>query len=173
MGLYRSVLPQDLGRVDRSDNSDDAYVLAEMMAISDCVTRNWARMGVVSYADGSYLELQARQVGLFKQSTETNEALRARIQTPPLALTPDLILQAIQQIVDTNGGGQVFMIELPRDSMYLNRDSFLSRDVLIGNTMVIVQIPASAHCLAACTDALRAKRGAGKKYLVQEYDIES
>lgn len=169
VSIYRGVVPQDLGRHDRSDDSDEAYATAEMMAIAECTIKNWNRMGVVSFADNAYLELQARQVGLFKQSGESDDGLRSRIQTPPLAITRDLILQAIQQIVDTNGGGAVFMIELPRDSMYLNRNSFLNRESLIGDTMIIVRIPATADCLAACTDALRAKRAAGKRYLVQEY----
>ena len=169
VAIYRSVVPQDLGRLDRPDNSDDAYVLAEMMAVAECTVKNWQRMGVVSFADGAYLELQARQVGLFKQSAESDTSLRTRIQTPVEAITPDLILSAIQKIVDANGGGEVFMIELTRDGMFLGRDSFLDRSVLIGDTMIIVRIPASANCLASCSDALRAKRAAGKKYLVQEY----
>lgn len=171
VGLYRSVLPQDMSRVDRTDSSDDAYILAEMMAIAEGVVSNWSRMGIVSYADGSYLELQARQVGLNKQADEADDALRARIQTPPLAITPDLILQAIQQIVDSNGGGQVTMIELPRDGAFASSGSFLGSGVRMGDTMVIVLIPASANCLSACTDALRAKRAAGKKFLIQEYEL--
>jgi hypothetical protein len=158
-----------MGRPDRPDNTDDAYVLAEMMAIADGTLRNWSRMGVVSFADDAYLELAARSVGLFRQDGETDDALRARVQTPPLALTPDLILQAVQQIVDTNGGGQVFMLELPRDALYLDRRCYLDRDSHVGDTMIIVRIPASADCLVAVTDAVRAKRAAAKSFLVQEY----
>jgi hypothetical protein len=169
--IYRASVPQDLANPDRPDGSVDAYALAEMMAVAEGVTKNWNRMGVVSFADGSYLELQARQVGLRKQSSENDDALRARVQTPPLALTPDLILQAIQQIVDSNGGGPVFMIEIPRDGLYLSRRQWLSRDEHVGDTVVVVRIPASANCLAACTDALRAKRAAGKGFLVQEYTV--
>lgn len=167
--IYRGAVPRDLGRPDRSDNSDDAYIMAEMIAIAECATKNWNRMGVVTHADGAYLELQARQVGLFKQVNESDSALRTRIRTPPLAITPDLILQAIQQIVDAAGGGLVFMIEIPRDAAYVNR-SFANRGYRIGGaSMIIVLIPASANCLSACTDALRAKRAAGKLYRVEEY----
>jgi len=162
-------VPQDLGKSDRADNLDDAYVLAEMIAISECTVSNWTRMGVVSYADGAYLELHARQIGLFKQGGESDGALRARIQTPPLAITPDLIISAMQQIVDDNGGGQAIMVELPRDSIYASRQMFADHGRRVGTNMVIVLIPASANCLKACTDALRAKRAAGKNYLVQEY----
>lgn len=169
VGLYRSVLPQDMARTDRSDGTDDAYVLAEMMAVAEGAVKNWSRMGVVSFADGAYLELHARQVGLHKQASESDEALRARIQTPPLAITPDLILQALQQIVNTNGGGQVFLIELPQSGIFLSRHGYLSRGRRLGQNMVIALIPASADCLSACTDALRAKRAAGKKYKVLEY----
>lgn len=167
--MYRSVVPQDMASRDRLDGLDDAYVMAEMMAVADGVITNWTRMGMVSYADGAYLELQARQSSLFKQSGENDDALRARIQTPPFAITPDLILESIQRIVDSAGGGQVFMLELPRDAIYLNRDSFLSRDQHIGITMVILRIPASANAASACTDALRSKIAAGKRFIVQEY----
>lgn len=173
VGIYRASVPQDLGRHDRLDGSDDAYALAEMMAISDCVVKNWSRMGVVSHADGDYLKLLARQSGLSETSGESDSALRTRVQTPPLAITPDLILQAIQSIVDANGGGAIRMIELPRDSMYfdsiIDSRSALDTDLRMGGSTVIILIPASANCLTACTAALKNKRAAGKRYLVEEY----
>lgn len=161
-----------MGRTDRPDGTDDAYMLAEMMAISECVNKNWARMGLISRADGTYLELHARQSGLFKQDNEGDEALRIRIQTPPLAITPDFIIQAIQQIVDVSGGGEVFMIELPRDSAYLDRGAFMDRGARIGgSTMIIVQVPLSADIRLAALDSLRARRAAGKLYAVEEYTL--
>lgn len=158
-----------MSRADRTDNSDDAYALAEMMAISEGAIVNWNRMGVVSYADGGYLELQARQVSLNKQGGENDEALRARIQTPPFAITPDLILSAVQQIVDSNGGGKVYMSEVPQDGVFLSMDGYIGDEHLIGVNFIVVRIPASADCVQAVTDAVRAKINAGRLFLIQEY----
>lgn len=171
VGLYRSVLPQDMASINRADGTDDAYILAEMMAVSECVVKNWSRMGVVSHADGAYLELQARQTGLNKQFGESDDALRTRIQSPPFAITPDLILEAIQLIIDGSTGGVVRMIELPRDGAYSSRSFFLRRGARMGSSVVIVLIPEISDRLSAASDALRAKRAGAKDYLVQEYII--
>jgi hypothetical protein len=171
--IFRGVVPQDVGSPDRSDNSDDVYALAEMMAIGECVSKNWQRMARVTYADGVYLELQAAQVGLFKQAGEGDPSLRQRIRTPPFAVTPDLILTALQSIVDAAGGGTVYLVELPRDGFRWSRKQCWSRGwrwASINHGIVIALIPASrAAVQGAVADALRAKVLAGKTSMVQLY----
>lgn len=174
---YRGVVPADLGNPNRADNLDDVYALAEMMAIAECVARNWVRMALVSTSSGPYLELLARGAGLHKQSGETDDQLRARIQTPPLALTPDMILSALYATANTSA---VYLVELPRDAGYAGAGAnghglhrpFASRGRRIGargQRVVLALVPASAAAKSACTDTLRAKVTAGAIYRVEEY----
>lgn len=171
--IFRGVVPADVGSSDRTDNSDDVYALAEMMAIAENVGKNWTRMARVTYADGEYLALHAQQVGLFQQLGETDESLRQRIRTPPLAVTPDLILTALQAIVDGAGGGTVYLVELPRDGFRWSRKQCWSRGwryASLDHGIVIALIPASRSAvLGAVSDALRSKILAGKTSLVQIY----
>lgn len=172
--VYRGVMPQDLGATDRTDNLDDVYAMAEMMAIADCVAINWSRQVCVSTASGLYLEVLARGVGLFKASGETDVSLQQRIRTPPFAVTPDLILTAIQALVTTvDPSGIAYMVELPRSGFYWTRQQCWARGWRWASRtrgIVIVLIPAAASAaLGACLDALRSKVLAGKSYMVQLY----
>lgn len=171
--IYRGVVPQDVGSSDRSDGSDDVYALAEMMAFAESTAKNWQRMARVTYADGAYLELHAADVGLFAQVGESAESLRQRIRTPPNAVTPDLIVTALQAIVDSAGGGTVYLVELPRDGFRWSRKQCWNRGwryASLDHGIVIALIPASrVAVLGACADALRAKVLAGKTSMVQLY----
>lgn len=172
VAAYRGVVPGDIADPNRSDASDDIYALAEMMAIGECMIRNWNRMAIVSTSEGPYLEALARGDGLFIQSGESDEALRERIRTPPLAVTPDLILQALQQIVDGVGGGQVFLIELPARSPYFSRSGFLNRRSRMGSSngqLVIALVPLASGAASSVAAALASKVTAGKSTLVEEY----
>lgn len=64
-----------------------------------------------------------------------------------------------------------FMIELPLDSWYYDRDNFLDVNAWIGGArgVVIVLIPQSAGALSSVKDAVRSKISAGKLYFVLEY----
>lgn len=172
--VYRGVVPQDLGTTDRSDNLDDVYALAEMMAIGDNVAINWSRQVTVSTASGLYLEVLARGVGLHKAGGESDPSLQQRIRTPPYAVTPDLILTAMQQLVTAvDPSGIAYMVELPRSGFYWGRKQSWARGWRWASRtrgIVIVLIPAAASAaLGACLDALRAKVLAGKSYMVQLY----
>jgi len=171
--VFRGVVPQDVGSPNRADNSDDVYARAEMMAIAKCTVDNWVRMATVTYADGPYLELKAQDVGLFKSAGEPDDGLRKRIRTPPFAVTPDLILTALQEIVDQVGGGTVYIVELPRDGFRWSRSQCWSRGwrwASSNHGIVIALIPASRSAvMAAVADALRGKVLAGKTSMVQLY----
>lgn len=175
--IFRGVVPQDVGNPEASRVDDgDVYALAEMIAISQNVALDWARMAVVSYADGPFLELQARGVGLNKSAGEDDDTLRARVQRPPDAITPDLILTALQAIVTPiDNTNPVYLVELPRDGFAYSKDRAWHKGrrwSANGRGTVIALIPETAHSVAtAVSDALRAKVSAGKDYLVQEYDV--
>lgn len=104
---------------------------------------------------------------------EGDPSLRTRIQSPPEAVTPDLIVEALQDIVDLYGGGRVYLVELPRDGFRYGRKQAWRRGWRWGSSergTVIALIPmAAAGALGPCTDALRVKVTAGKGYLVQLY----
>jgi len=163
--VWQGSVPQDVSQMDEGRS------LAEMAALVEGTVAGWAREARVGTAHGAFLELHARDQALYKQDGETDAALRARIATPVLAITPDLIVEALQQIVDANGGGTVYLEELPRDSLKFNTGRCWNRGWRWGSRrhVVIALVPASAHCAAACLDALRAKVSAGKAYMVQEY----
>jgi len=165
--VYQGAVPQDVAQMD------ERVALAEVMALAEGAVAGWAREVRPSTAHGAYLEFLALGEGLFRQGDEVDISLRTRMATPPLAITPTDILTALQQIVDANGGGTVYLQELPRDSLYLNRQRCLNRGWRVGSAghahMVIALIPASADCRTACLDALRTKRAAGKNYSVEEY----
>lgn len=164
--IFRTSTPADIGQVTEVQPMGEALLLAEG------TIAHYARESRWGTADGKYLELHARGEGLYKQAGETDDALRARMRTPPLAVTKDDILSAMQQIVNTNGGGTVYLEELPRQALYLNRQQCLNRGWLMGSRyrqIVIVYIPHAANCLAACQDTLRAKVLAAKEYIVREY----
>ena len=162
VAAYRGVVPADIGNPGREDGADEIYALAEMMAIAECVGQNWARNALVSTAIGPYLELLARGNGLKKQSGETDDQLRARAMTPPLAITPDLILAALQAAIDANGGGQVELVELPAQSMYLDSGMCADRGVRMGDRRTVIAIvPAMTGNADSAAALLESKTAAG------------
>lgn len=189
---FSAVVPPELASPSRLDNQDDIYTVAEMLCVAEGVSTWLTRELLVSNADGPFLKMHARANGLFPQSNETDLALRSRIQTPPLTITRDLILSALQGIV--NGTGlttlPVFLVELPRSAEYFSRvgivaqpspastvnstpGAFFSRpNAYMGDAvvhMVIALVPAKAKARQACSDALRAKVAPSKAYFVEEY----
>lgn len=173
--IYRGAVPQDVASQNR--RLDEARSMAKIMASAETVVVDWARSIVISTAQGVALDALGDGEGLHRQGGETDDAYRPRLRTPPDAQTATAILASLQQVIDANGGGDVFLVELPRDGAYSSRGSgrglsTLSRGRRMSGgvvRMVIALIPASADCLAACTDILRTKKSAAKDYLVQEY----
>lgn len=174
--VFRGVVPRDVGNPGASRLEDgDLSAACETLALAQNSSLNWQRMARVSYADGAYLELHARQAGLKKQPGEVDATLRQRIQTPPQAVTPDLILTAISQIVAPFSGDSVYIIELPRDGFAYTKDRGWSKGrrwSANGFGTVIALIPSDASAvIEAVRDALRAKVSAGKNYYVQVYQV--
>ena len=123
---FCAVVPPEIANPSRTDNQDDIYALGEQMACAEGMSMWLSREMEPAYADNTFLSTLARGVGLSRQSGEGDPALLARIRTPPLTVTLDLIQQALQQIV--NGSGlstdPVLMIELPRSALYYSPPLF-------------------------------------------------
>lgn len=269
--VYRGSTPPDITSTEWGE--DIAYVLATVMAMAESESARLARGARLSTATGFFLIKHAEDHGLRKQDGETDEQQRARYATPPQAVTPTNILDAVKLVVggtkatlslaplttncetivsarqggdegndirirfvadgvgdgyleendtlltfhfqpgvttvsdfetavassvlieiDTLDGvgtlttpGDVFgyqnlaggldapcfLIELPRDGLYLDRDGFLDEtpNGLIGGNrgVVIVLIPDTAAALTSVTDTVRSKVSAGKLYFIFEY----
>ena len=164
--IFRRSLPPDIGR------TTEVTAMAECLMLAEGYSASMVRESRVGTADGAYLALHAKSVGLFKQAGETDDALRERIRTPPDAVTPDLILAAVQQIINANGGGKAYLEELPQDACYSSRKMFANRGWYVGDKhrhTVIVLIPQSSGAMTAVQDALRAKVLAKTRYIVRYY----
>lgn len=188
---YRAVVPPEIANPSRTDNQDDVYALAEQMAMTENMAMWLSRELEPAYANGVFLGALARGVGLARQANETDPALLARIRTPPLTVTLDLIQQALQQIVDGSGltTAPVLLIELPRDGLlYGYTPASLPRGSVnygqqcfdVGNRyaaarpqMVIALIPEEAASLSGIVlAALQSKVTGGKIAVVETYTGE-
>lgn len=71
----------------------------------------------------------------------------------------------------SGGVNNTIVVELPRNSIYLDRGMCVDRGLRCGGGrgVVVVLIPASVGALASVTDAVRSKVSAGKIWLIQEY----
>jgi hypothetical protein len=189
--LYRSSVPPDVAAQSRS--LDEAWAIASILAMAESVVADWDRLVRISTAVGVALDALAADRGLRRQKSEGNESLRARLRVPPAAGTALSIVTAAQQTVDaslialgfdlTKIQHQVFLIELPRDGIFLNRvrvgaygrvswRKCISRGGRISGghvRMVLAIIPAAANAASAVTDILRTKVSAAKAYFVEEY----
>lgn len=123
-------------------------------------------------AVGGYLDLHAKDKGLRRAEDETDDQLRDRLRTPPKAITPQAIVEALQAIV--GDVGDVLLVELPLDAAFFNRESFFFDYQAWfggGRGVVIAFIPAEADAKSAAEDALRSKVAAGKLWMVYEYEV--
>lgn len=179
--MYRGATPQDVTSSELG--LDVAYTIAEILARSEEEVYRYVAGASLNTAIGAYLDLHARDRGLRRQDGETDDQLRERLRIPPRAGTVAAILEAIEAIV----GDGVILIELPRKSMYYDRNELITGSlpgVMLrtppcfydrggrcggGRGVVIALIPASADAVASVTDALRTTVSAGKIWLVQEY----
>jgi hypothetical protein len=163
--VYVGSVPRDV--VATALGEDIAYTLAEMFAMAYAEIETLIAGAVLSTATGLFLDLHARDRGLRRQDGETDDQLRERLRRPPQAGTVAAILDAVNAIVD----GLAFMIELPRQAIFHDCQTFHDRLFFHGGGrgVVIVLIPASANALASVQDAVRSKISAGKLFMVFEY----
>ncbi len=162
--LYRSGLPQDISGRDE----EDAEIFAEMMTMAECEVSGMMRETQIATASGKFLEQHARDRGLRKLLGETDDQLRARLQLPPTAGTTSSILDALKTLM---GIDEIYLVELPRRSMYYDREFCFDRGVRMGGGrgVVIAIIPASLNLAASALVVVRTKASAGKIGQVEEY----
>jgi hypothetical protein len=96
--VYKGALPPDMTAEGLARNL--AYTIAEVMAVAEAEAARLARNARVGTAISPAIELHARSNhGLRRQSNESVEQLRTRLQRPPSAVTRGAILEAIESIV--------------------------------------------------------------------------
>ncbi len=166
--VYKGAVPRDLMASDIG--VDIANVIAEVLVRANSEVERLSAGAHLSTATGLFLDVHARDRGLRRQDGETDDMLRARLRKPPLAGTVPAIMEALEAIVGENN---VIIVELPRHSMYFDREMCMDRGIRAGGGrgVVIALIPASADAVSAVSDALRSKVSAGKIWLVEEYTV--
>lgn len=163
--LYKGATPPDVTASELG--VDVAYTVATILGMAESEVSRLAAGASLGTATGLFLDQHGIDRNLRRQPDETDDQYRSRLRIPPIAGTVSAIREAIEAIV----GEGVVVIELPRESIYLDRFMTLDRGRRCGGGrgVVIVLIPASADAVASVTDALRSKISAGKIWLVQEY----
>jgi hypothetical protein len=166
VGVYRGSLPGDVSQTQFGQ--DIAFVVATTLATVEVEVARLLAGARIGTAVGAFLDAHAHDLGLSRQTDEIDDHLRPRLQRPPQAGTPESIVAAIQLIV---GDGEVFIIELPKQSNYHDRRMFFDRGSRMGGGrgVVVALIPASANARTSVMDALRSKISAGKIGFVEEY----
>lgn len=168
ISLYKNSVPGDL--TSDQIGEDIAATLATILAEAEEEVSRLAAGVHLGTATGLFLDQHAKDRGLRRQDGETDDQLRERLRVPPRAGTVSAILDALEQII--GNAGDVFIIELPKDAFFFDRQSaFFDRGCRFGGGrgVVIALIPQSANARAAITDALRSTVSAGKIWFVEEY----
>lgn len=166
--VYRGSIPGDITSSDIG--LDVAYSLAAIMAMVEAEIARLDRGSKASTSVGAFTDAHLADHGLRRQSGETDDQAIIRMSRPPQAGTTLAIIESVQLIV--GDAGDVFVIELPRDSAYFDRQNFyfdLGYRFGGGRGVVIVLIPQSANALSSVADAVRSKVSAGKIWRVEEY----
>lgn len=171
VALYRASVPPDIA--SENGDLDEAWSAAAIFAATEAAIADWARAIMISTATGAALDALARDRGLSRTSGESDDSLRARISAPPTAGTLVAIYEAVRLVVDANGGGQIYLFELPKTGVYYSRSMCFNRGGSRLSSprpqMVVVVIPAAGNCVTAVQAALLSKLAAGKSYLVETY----
>jgi hypothetical protein len=164
--LFRSGLPQDVASISRDDEDVEAF--AEIMAMAEGEVAGFVMESVIATAHGVWLTQHGRDRGTRPLLGETDDQFRLRLQHPPTAGTTSAILAALIALMSTD---KIYLVELPRQSMYLNRSKGLDRGHRMGGRqgVVIALIPASADAASSSLVILRTVASAGKAVKVEEY----
>jgi hypothetical protein len=167
--VYKGAVPKDITASPLG--VDIAYTIATMLNFAEQESARLTRGAHLGTATGMFLTQHAKDRGLRAQGGETEDQLRERLRFPPAAGTVSAIIAAVKTIIAD--AGDVFLIELPKDAIYLNRSFCFNRGHRIGGGrgVVIALIPASANAKSSIVDALRSKVSAGKLWLVEEYTL--
>jgi hypothetical protein len=167
--LYRSGIPRDVASVARV--GEDAEAIGEIMSLAEQQISGWVRQSQIHTASGLWLDLHGKDESVHRQAGESDAAYQARLIIPITAGTVTAILDALEQLLDTQ---DVYLIELPRQSCYLDRRMGLDRGHRMGGArgLVIALIPSTLDAsLGAVKDLLRARASAGKLTSVEEFAL--
>lgn len=100
--------------------------MAKQLGAAMTTNRYWLEQLRISLADGpnatdpDWLNQHARDQGTNRQDGESDDALRARLQTVADAVTRSALLDAAQEILDADGVvGAPVLLELRRDRIFL------------------------------------------------------
>lgn len=97
VSLYRASVPPDVSASPVGE--DVAYSIAEGIARAEEEVSRLSAGSKLGTAVGSFMDLHLRDHGLRRQDGETDDQGRNRVRTPPQAITPAAILEAVNAIV--------------------------------------------------------------------------
>lgn len=165
--VFRAGLPQDMADVGRSDEDVEAF--CEILALSENQLSGWIRQSSIATASGLWLDEHGKDRNVYRQSGEIDDPYRDRMIIPPTSGTSSSILEALQSLLNTDA---VYLIELPRQSCFLDRKMGFNRGHRMGGGrgVVIALIPVGdIDSTPAVQDLLRARASAGKITQVETY----
>ncbi len=162
--LYRSGLPQDVA----SRDEEDIAIFSAMMALVEGYVAGLLQEVQIGTSHGVFLDEHARDKGLRRAAAEADPALKRRLQFPPTAGTVEAIVDALKLLLNLD---TVYLVELPRSSMFLDIEQCADRGVRMGGGrgVVIALIPESADAAASSLALVRSKKSAGKIAQVEEF----
>lgn len=160
--LFSSGLSQDVASID-----EDVDAFAEIMAMAEFEVSGMIRESQIATAHGVWLAQRGRDRNTRPLLGESDDVFRSRLQHPPTAGTTTAILDAL---IAALGIEDIFIIELPRESMYLDNHQCADNGVRMGGGrgVVIVLIPDGASVSSALA-ITRSTASAGKITRVEEY----
>ena len=166
----RSVSARDFASPERDD--EDLQAQAAIMALAEATISYWDRGIHLHTARGPWADQHARDRGEARQEGESDEALVARLRTPPDAVTATAIAAAADQLLAGAGiAGAVELIAVPRVAGAFagagaSIQSFVSRGDRTwqngrGHLVVVVPAGTPAGVAASVARAVEAKATAG------------
>lgn len=173
--IYRGSVSSDIASDNR--DLDEAYALAEMMAVAEGQAMSWARDTRLSTSQGIWTNQHARDRGLSRQGGEDDDTLIARLRTSPQAITEAALREAIAAVIAATGAtgsaAVFYLVAVPvTHGAFCTTDMWCSADSRYTPTsvrMTIAIVPAALNIKAGVLDAMRSKMPAGHVARVEEY----
>lgn len=99
-------LPLDMGAADPLYGG-----IGAAFALAEAANEDMAAALAIGSAEGKWLELIGRGLGLTRQADETDAAFRTRLRTPPGGVTRPGILEAVNALLASYGADDAIMVE--------------------------------------------------------------
>lgn len=95
---------------------EDLNAMAEVIAAGMVQADDWTRQTYITHAEGKWLRQHAKDRGIYPQEGESEDALRARLQSVDDAVTRPAIIAGVQAILDDHSvTGALAVVDLRRD----------------------------------------------------------